>query len=56
MNGVEGVLLSLIFRNEPQFREKLDPVLKVGFVHTIEEQGFEVQAPTRLKLPSLKQH
>jgi len=45
LNGVKGTLPSLVFKNEPQFLEKMQPVLKVGFVHTTEEQGFEVRKP-----------
>ena len=45
LNGVKGTLPSLIFKNEPQFLEKMQPLLKVGFVHTTEEQGFEVRKP-----------
>ena len=45
LNGVSDTLPSLIFKNEPQFLEKMQPVLKVGFVHTTEEQGFEVRKP-----------
>jgi len=45
LNGVKGTFPSLIFKNEPQFLEKMQPVLKVGFVHTTEEQGFEVRRP-----------
>jgi hypothetical protein len=45
LNGVKGTLPSLIFKNEPQFLEKMQPILKVGFVHTTEEQGFEVRKP-----------
>jgi len=45
LNGVKGTLPSLIFKNEPQFLEKMQPILKVGFVHTTEEQGFEVRRP-----------
>jgi hypothetical protein len=45
LNGVKGTLPSLVFKNEPQFLEKMQPILKVGFVHTTEEQGFEVRKP-----------
>ncbi|MFQ5761638.1 MAG: hypothetical protein ACE5PO_01265, partial [Candidatus Bathyarchaeia archaeon] len=30
---------------DPQCRELMDPILKVGFVHTKEEDGFEVRKP-----------
>ena len=45
LNGVSGTLPSLIFKNEPAFLEKMEPVLKVGYVHTTEDQGFEVRKP-----------
>jgi hypothetical protein len=45
LNGISGTLPSLIFKNEPPFLEKMEPVLKVGFVHTTAEQGFEVRKP-----------
>lgn len=45
MNGFEGTTPSLVFRNEPSFLEKMEPVLKVGFVHTDEKQGFEKRKP-----------
>ena len=45
LNGVTGILPSLIFKNESTYLEKMQPVLKVGFVHTTEEQGFEVRKP-----------
>jgi len=45
LNGVNGTLPSLVFKNEPSFFEKMEPLLKVGFVQTTEEQGFEVRKP-----------
>ena len=45
LNGVSGKLPSLIFKNEPDYLERLEPVLKVGFVHTREEEGFEKRNP-----------
>jgi len=45
LNGVKGVLPSLVFKNEPTHLEKMQPVLKVGYVRTTEEQGFEVRKP-----------
>lgn len=45
LNGVSGTLPSLVFKNEPSYLEKMQPVLKVGFVRTTEEQGFEVRKP-----------
>jgi hypothetical protein len=45
MNGFSGKIPSLIFKNEPPYLEKMEPILKVGFVHTTEEQGFEVRKP-----------
>jgi hypothetical protein len=45
MNGFKGKIPSLVFKNETQYLEKMEPVLKVGFVHTTEEQGFEVRKP-----------
>jgi len=45
LNGVSNILPSLVFKNEPSYLEKMQPVLKVGFVHTTEEQRFEVRKP-----------
>lgn len=45
LNGVSGTLPSLVFKNEPSYLEKMQPVLKVGFIRTTEEQGFEVRKP-----------
>lgn len=45
LNGVSNALPSLVFKNEPSYLEKMQPVLKVGFVHTTEEQRFEVRKP-----------
>lgn len=45
LNGVAGTLPSLVFKDEPSYREIMDPVLKVGFVHTTEKDGFEVRKP-----------
>lgn len=45
MNGFNGKIPSLIFKKEPIYLEKMEPILKVGFVHTTEEQGFEVRKP-----------
>jgi len=45
LNGVSGTLPSLVFLNKPSYLEKMQPVLKVGFVRTTEEQGFEVRKP-----------
>jgi len=45
MNGFTGSVPSLVFRNEPSFLEKMAPILKVGFVHTTEEQDFEFRKP-----------
>ncbi|MEM3572847.1 MAG: hypothetical protein QXW80_03960 [Candidatus Micrarchaeia archaeon] len=45
MNGFNEEIPSLIFKNEPSYLEKMEPILKVGFVHTTEEQGFEVRKP-----------
>lgn len=45
LNGVTGVLPSLVFEGTSSHREVMDPVLKVGFVHTTEEEGFEVRKP-----------
>ena len=45
LNGVGNTLPSLVFKNETSYIEKMQPVLKVGFVHTTEEQGFEVRKP-----------
>lgn len=45
LNGVKGILPSLVFKNEPSHLEKMQPVLKVGYICTSEEQGFEVRKP-----------
>jgi len=45
LNGVSSALPSLVFKNEPSYLEKMQPILKVGFVHTTEEQRFEVRKP-----------
>jgi hypothetical protein len=45
LNGVKGTLPSLVFKNESKYLEKLQPVLKVGFVQTSKEQGFEIRKP-----------
>jgi len=45
LNGVQGTLPSLVFKNEPSHIEKMQPILKVGYVRTTEEQGFEVRKP-----------
>jgi len=45
LNGVKGILPSLVFKNEPTHLEKMQPVLKLGYICTSEEQGFEVRKP-----------
>lgn len=45
LNGIAGVLPSLVFQDDPTYREVIDPILKVGFVHTTEEDGFESRKP-----------
>ncbi|MEM2143939.1 MAG: hypothetical protein QW279_01140 [Candidatus Jordarchaeaceae archaeon] len=45
MNGFDEKIPSLVFQNLPSYLEKMDPILKVGFVHTTEEQGFETRKP-----------
>jgi hypothetical protein len=45
LNGVAGTLPSLIFKNDSARLEKMSPILKVGFVHTTKEDGFEVRRP-----------
>lgn len=45
MNGFNEEIPSLTFKNEPSYLERMEPVLKVGFVHTTEEQGFEARKP-----------
>jgi hypothetical protein len=45
MNGFSGEIPALTFENEPSYLEKIEPFLKVGFVHTTEEQGFEARRP-----------
>ena len=44
-NGVTGQLPSLVFKDEPSYRQLIDQVLKVGFIHTTEDQCFEVRKP-----------
>ena len=44
-NGFRGILPSLTFKNEPPYLEKMEPILKVGFVQTTVEQEFEVRKP-----------
>lgn len=45
LNGISGTLPSLIYEDTPSYKEKMNPVLKVGLIHTTEEQGFEVRPP-----------
>jgi len=45
LNGVPGVLPSLVFQDESSYREHMEPILKVGFVHTTGENGFERRKP-----------
>jgi len=45
LNGVTGKLPSLVFKDEPSYHKIMDPVLKAGFVHTTEDQCFEVRKP-----------
>jgi len=45
LNGITGLLPSLVYKDESSYRQTMDPILKVGFVHTTEEQGFEVRPP-----------
>jgi hypothetical protein len=44
-NGFDGILPSLVFKNTPQYLEKMQPILKVGFVHTMKDEGFEMRKP-----------
>ncbi|WXG44263.1 MAG: hypothetical protein WED04_09555 [Promethearchaeati archaeon SRVP18_Atabeyarchaeia-1] len=44
-NGVAGTIPSLMFRNQPPYLEKMNPILKLGFIHTTAQQGFEVRRP-----------
>jgi len=44
-NGVTGTLPSLVFAKEPQYLQKMEPILKLGFVHTTPADGFEVRKP-----------
>lgn len=44
-NGVPGIIPSLIFKNEQSYLEKMQPSLKVGYIQTSKEQGFEVRKP-----------
>jgi len=41
LNGVTGKLPSLVFKDDPSYRQVMDPVLKLGILHTMGEQGFE---------------
>lgn len=45
LNGVTGKLPSLVFKDEPSYRQVMDPILKVGFIHTTKDQCFEVRKP-----------
>lgn len=45
MNGYKGTAPSLVFMNKPEYYEKMEPVLKVGFIETKAEQGFEDRKP-----------
>lgn len=45
LNGVSGIIPSLVFKNIPSHLEKMQPFLKVGYVQTSKEQGFEVRKP-----------
>ena len=45
LNGVTGKLPSLVFKDEPTYRQVMDPILKVGFIHTTKDQCFEVRKP-----------
>ena len=44
-NGIQGILPSLVFKNEPKYLEKLNPLLKLGFIATSKEDGFEERKP-----------
>lgn len=44
-NGVSGILPSLVFKNEPKYLEKLNPLLKLEFIATTKEDGFEERKP-----------
>lgn len=45
LNGISGTLPSLIYEDTPSYKEKMNPILKVGLIHTTEKQGFEVRPP-----------
>lgn len=45
LNGIFGTLPSLVYENEPSYNETMEPVLKVGFVHTKKEEGFQTRPP-----------
>lgn len=45
LNGVCNKLPSLKFERKPKYLEKMDPILKIGYVHTNEDQGFQERGP-----------
>jgi hypothetical protein len=45
LNGIRGCLPSLIYKNEPEYRQTMEPILKLGFIHTKGEKGFELRKP-----------
>jgi hypothetical protein len=45
LNGVDGKLPALVFKDEPSYRQIMDPLLLLGIVHTKEEHGFEARKP-----------
>jgi hypothetical protein len=42
-NGVKGILPSLVFTDTLTYLQKMQPVLKLGFVHTAQADGFEIR-------------
>jgi len=45
LNGITGPLPSLVYKDDPSDRQTMNPILKVGFVHTTEKEGFESRPP-----------
>jgi hypothetical protein len=44
-NEIDGILPSLVFKREPKYEEKMQPILKVGYIQTKEDQGFQNRQP-----------
>lgn len=45
LNGVDGKLPALVFKDEASYRQIMDPLLLLGIVHTKEDEGFEARKP-----------